>query len=59
VTIQGQDGNFYGTTPAGGLFGGGTAFRVATDGTVTTLHAFHDPDNGEGYSPRAALVQAT
>ena len=31
--IQGADGNFYGTTCYGGVYGGGTVFELATDGT--------------------------
>ena len=33
----GNDGNLYGTTLAGGSGGGGTVFRVTTNGTLTTL----------------------
>lgn len=33
----GPDGNFYGTTEECGLYGGGTIFKVTTNGTFTTL----------------------
>jgi len=57
--IQGRDGHLYGTATTGGPFGGGTVFRITMDGTLTVLHAFHDPDDaGEGSAPRATLVQA-
>jgi uncharacterized repeat protein (TIGR03803 family) len=36
----GADGNFYGTTHAGGKTGGGTVFQVTTNGALTTLHTF-------------------
>jgi uncharacterized repeat protein (TIGR03803 family) len=52
--IQGRDGNFYGTTQRGGAAGLGTAFRMAPDGSVTTLHSFAP---GEGILPAAGLVE--
>jgi uncharacterized repeat protein (TIGR03803 family) len=59
--VQGRDGNFYGTTEGGGgrqCSGGcGTVFKIAPDGTLTTLHRFHFLDDGA--FPAAALVQAT
>jgi uncharacterized repeat protein (TIGR03803 family) len=38
--IQGRDGNFYGTTHAGGANGVGTVFRMTPEGKVTILHNF-------------------
>jgi len=38
--VQATDGRFYGTTTSGGVFGGGTAFRMEAAGAVTTLHDF-------------------
>src|SRR5260370_24827329 len=39
--VQGPDGNFYGTTLAGGSpADGGTAFKITPRGALTTLHAF-------------------
>jgi uncharacterized repeat protein (TIGR03803 family) len=56
--IQATDGNLYGTTSEGGLFGLGTVFRMTPDGALTTLHAFAGgPDDGA--APVAALIQAT
>ena len=40
AVIQGRDGNFYGTTSAGGPHGGGTVFRITPTGTLTTLYSF-------------------
>jgi uncharacterized repeat protein (TIGR03803 family) len=38
--IQGTDGNFYGTTSAGGQFGSGTLFRLTPAGAETVLYSF-------------------
>jgi uncharacterized repeat protein (TIGR03803 family) len=54
--VQGSDGNFYGTTFAGGTNGGnGTVFEISASGVFTSLYAFtrgHD-----GANPYAGLVQ--
>jgi len=36
----GTDGNFYGTSVAGGTSGEGYVFRITPSGTLTTLYAF-------------------
>ena len=43
--VQGDDGNFYGTTQVGGN-GGGTVFRITPAGVATNLYAF--PTSGLG-----------
>jgi uncharacterized repeat protein (TIGR03803 family) len=53
--IQGTDGNFYGTTTAGGSSGFGVAFRLTSAGVITVLHDFNGTD---GEKPLAGLVQA-
>ena len=53
--MQGSDGNFYGTTSAGGTYGIGTVFRITPSGALTTLHSFTGSD---GANPEAALVQS-
>jgi len=56
VLIQGNDGNFYGTTSAGGA-GAGTAFRITAAGQLTMLYAF--PVNGSAYHYQpASLIRA-
>ena len=57
--IQGNDGNFYGTTQSGGITnstfpsGMGTIFKVTTNGTLTTLFLFSDTN---GAYPTASLT---
>ena len=59
--VQGTDGNFYGTTTAGGTGkfctdGCGTVFKITPEGELTTLHSFNGTD---GIFPEAGLVQGT
>ncbi len=54
--MQASNGNFYGTTCAGGASGVGTAFSISSSGSLTTLHSFN---GGDGECPSAALVQAS
>ena len=57
--IQGTDGNYYGTTPAGGNSsncpggGCGTVFKITPSGALTTLYDF---DTAHGSSPYGGLV---
>ena len=41
--IQGGDGNFYGTTTAGGTSGAGTIFKLTPGGTFNTLYSYPAP----------------
>lgn len=54
--ILGADGNFYGTTSAGGSHGKGTVFKITPAGALTTLHSF---DGSDGNGPWGGLVLAT
>jgi len=56
--VQGTDGNFYGTTSAGGTgFNDlGTVFKMTPAGAVTILHTFLGTD---GVYPVAGLVQSS
>jgi len=52
-----MEGNLYGTTTADGQNGGGTVFKLAPDGTETTLYAFcSESDCADGKSPRGRLI---
>jgi uncharacterized repeat protein (TIGR03803 family) len=54
--VQATNGNFYGTTSAGGPNGFGTVFEITAKGSLTTLHSFDGSDGGYTYS---GLVQAS
>jgi uncharacterized repeat protein (TIGR03803 family) len=57
--VQGIDGNFYGTTSAGGLLssGAGTVFTITPQGALTILYRFSG--TSDGAQPRGALVQGS
>ena len=59
--IQAADGNFYGTTTAGGANGHGTVFKITPSGALTTLSNFCAlPNCVDGSFPYGvALIQAT
>jgi uncharacterized repeat protein (TIGR03803 family) len=54
--VLATNGNFYGSTTAGGASGDGTVFEITPAGTLTTLHSF---DGTDGATPFDAPVQAT
>ncbi len=54
--MQATDGNFYGTTLAGGVSDDGTIFKMTPTGSVTTLYSFRGTD---GMGPQGALIKAT
>jgi uncharacterized repeat protein (TIGR03803 family) len=63
--IQGTDGNFYGTTSAGGMnkscgYGCGTVFRITANGALTTLYSFCSLVRcADGENPTASMVEGT
>src|ERR1019366_7271863 len=54
--IQAHDGNFYGTTTAGGAHDAGTIFQMTPAGVLTSIYSFNTSD---GATPDAGLVQGT
>jgi len=57
---QARNGNFYGTTNAGGINDYGTVFEITPAGRLTTLYSFCSQTNcADGIYPVAGLVQAT
>jgi uncharacterized repeat protein (TIGR03803 family) len=54
--VQGDDGNFYGTTVLGGAHRRGTIFNIDATGGLNTLHSFSGSPN-EGALPFAGLMQ--
>jgi|SRR5208337_1337691 len=58
--VQGFDGNYYGTTWAGGASNNGTVFKIRPQGTLTTLYNFcSQPNCTDGANPPAGLALAT
>lgn len=58
--IQATDGNFYGTTQAGGPDSGGTVFKITPAGVLTTLYNFCAQSGClDGSTPTGGLIQAT
>ena len=53
--VQGTDGNFYGTTQAGGTANSGTIFEISSSGVLTTLYSFTGGNDGGG--PLGDLVR--
>jgi uncharacterized repeat protein (TIGR03803 family) len=58
--FQGSDGNFYGTTFAGGSATEGTVFEMTPSFVVTILHSFDDGSvTNDGENPTEPLMQAS
>lgn len=56
--LQATNGNFYGTTTAGGTDNRGTVFKITPNGELTTLYSFGTHTN-DGAQPNGGLVQDT
>src|SRR5580704_4973562 len=57
--VQGTNGNFYGTTIAGGANDEGTVFEISPAGKLVTLYSFcSQPSCSDGAIPNAGLLQA-
>jgi uncharacterized repeat protein (TIGR03803 family) len=58
--VQDRNGNFYGTTVAGGANNGGTVFEITPTGKLTTLYNFCSLLGcADGYNPLGELVQGS
>ena len=57
ILVQGTDGNFYGTTRAGGSANAGVAFKITPTGVYTLLHSFNSY-TGDGVFPLAGMTLA-
>ncbi len=61
--LQTADGQFYGTTAEGGIYGGGTVFRFSPNTGITNIYSFgavtnSDGDALDGLRPLAGLSSA-
>jgi uncharacterized repeat protein (TIGR03803 family) len=54
--VRDSQGNLYGTTLYGGVFGSGTIFKVAPNGQETTLYTFTGRGGVDGLYPEGALL---
>ena len=58
--LQASDGNFYGTSYAGGANLAGTVFRMTPTGALTTIYSFCAQTNcTDGTTPVASMIEAT
>ncbi len=56
--LQASNGDFYGTTWAGGAKGYGTVFKLSPSGTLTTLYSFCSKTScADGADPEGVLAQ--
>ncbi len=56
--VQASDGNFYGTTTAGGIHIMGTVFKMTAAGALSSLYAFCSLSGcSDGANPYATLIQ--
>lgn len=56
--VQGDDGNFYGTTQYGGANDDGIVFKITPNGTLTVLYSFcAQASCADGSQPTAPLMQ--
>jgi len=51
-----NQGNLYGTTFGGGHYGAGIIYKIAPDGTKTTLYTFEGTTLGDGTGPNGVIL---
>jgi len=57
--VQGLDGNLWGVTEVGGVFGAGTIFKMSLEGTLMTEFDFNNRATGDTWQPMAGLALAS
>ncbi len=57
--LQASDGNFYGTTTAGGPDGLGTIFKMTIAGVESVLVSFTNANSAHGLQPYGGLIQGS
>ena len=55
--LLGSDGNYYGTTSAGGTYNNGTIFKMTAAGAISILHQFNAPTDGG--NPYGSLIKGS
>ncbi len=53
--VKANDGNYYGTTSKGGIYGQGTLFRLTPTGQVTVIHNFKQSSTN-GANPYSGVI---
>jgi uncharacterized repeat protein (TIGR03803 family) len=53
--VRATDGNYYGVSQGGGVYGSGTVFKLTAAGDVTTIHSF--AGGSQGGQPASALTE--
>jgi len=55
--IRGADGNFYGTSAAGGSYGEGTVYKITPAGVETVLFSFSAGASNDPANPSGGVIQ--
>ena len=58
AVVRDAQGNLYGTTEEGGLYGGGVVYEITADGKEKILHSFCSGDCSDGGSPSDLIMDA-
>jgi uncharacterized repeat protein (TIGR03803 family) len=53
--VRAHDGNFYGITSAGGVYGEGTVFKITPAGVETVIYSF-TASSGDGAAPNSLIL---
>jgi uncharacterized repeat protein (TIGR03803 family) len=58
AVVRDAQGNLYGTTEEGGLYGGGVVYEITADGKEKILHTFCSGDCSDGAYPNDLIMDA-